>query len=683
MRPTTIALTLALGGAPALAAAVAAPAALAQGKPAFSVGQQVEILDAQENRWYQARVDKYDKKAAKYTVLILGLNEKAVVEEAKLRPQGGGEVVDLKFIEARNTFRMRRMELDKAMKGAAWNNPASAKEVRDLHAALSAMLADMQAKWPKENLAPAVDWVAKAKAEIDAKAGAAEGAAAAGAAAGDKAKTDADALAARYEPLSKAAQGCPREVSAELMVDRAEMLEALDFAAIDAMVAADAKAHPEVFKYYGSEEKGRYADLAYGGSKRPQFAAKGLEQVNTYYVKEIFQAKARLAAGEAELARAVSLALDAAQRLEEAQKAVRLAHAVKKCRPGTPGIDGLVAKAEARRKEIESAPPPAAPAPAAPSAPARPERTMDLSKISSGVELTFSTSADPAAPRATSFAPGASIYAHAKFPGPILNSTGLVVSEQTFFNLTFLRDGKNIGNAMVTVRFVHLQGEQGANRAGAIIVPVISDPAQDCRVYGNNCFNLMTWEDLSALPPGEHELVAVLEAQFPKVEGVPLAAAKVKIAVTPEGAAKWKGDIPALTKATADRGGEIVVVGLRAEGPKGWKISCQGDSVSTTTGAGKFEKKDFVSGLALLGKRGIDSYSPGNNSGTIYVKRGEGGYDITQGGKTLARILHDQTILDRDGKPWGKVTNEWEKVSGGSDLVTMVAGLYHWSDLLR
>jgi hypothetical protein len=84
----------------------------------------------------------------------------------------------------------------------------------------------------------------------------------------------------------------------------------------------------------------------------------------------------------------------------------------------------------------------------------------------------------------------------------------------------------------------------------------------------------------------------------------------------------------------------------------------------------------------VIGRRWSDSYQAGDGA-TFTVKRSEGGYDIKKGERLYARILHDQTILDREGKPWGKITNEFENVMGPNDLVELVGGLYHWSDLLK
>jgi hypothetical protein len=128
-------------------------------------------------------------------------------------------------------------------------------------------------------------------------------------------------------------------VSAEGLLRCVAQLEALDLVNLERRLAADAARFPTVFKYYGAEEKsGRYADLAWGGGSRPRFDHKGLEQVNTYYLPRIYEAKARLIGKEAELARGVTLAAEAATNLDEATEAVRLARAVAACQPNNPGL---------------------------------------------------------------------------------------------------------------------------------------------------------------------------------------------------------------------------------------------------------------------------------------------------------------------------------------------------------
>lgn len=683
MRPFVLGLTLALG---TLLASLPS-AALAQGKPKYRVAEKVEA-QAGDGRWYVATVQRV-KKPDEYLIYMEGFPKGSDTwfKEDKLRPTGGGEVVPVEYVRANFAVREKLAAYDAHWKQQSWGSPSWQEGVDRQLKEVGELVEQVAQKWPEEKMVPAMrEGVERRRSELAAKRAEGAGAAAGAEAEAAKQAEAATALEAHYKPIYEQARNIPFEVRAEDMVDRAELLEAMDLAAIAARVAADKQAFPEVFKYYGMQQKDRYADLEWGGQKRPTFAHKALEQVCTYYLPAIYEAKAKLTGKEAELARAVSLALEAARTVEDAQKAGRLARAVKTCQPAAPQIEELIARCAKREQEIASAPPPSKPAPVKPSAPTAPTRkALDPKQVDSGVELFFSTKAAPDSPPATSFGPGDFIYAHARFKGPITKVlANPVVSDTVAFPLYLYDDqsGAELDMPFLGVRSIHLFNESSAGGKGYLVIPIVSNPAEDCYVYANNTFNRSSWEKLAELPPGKHVIEARLESSAAKVDGIPLAVAKLEITISPEGNAKWKQNAPAVFDAIAQRGGEIVDLGLRAEGPGGWKIVCHEGRVSTGQRGGRFSGNDFVIGIWKAGQKASDHYTP-EGGVSLFVKRGEGGFQVLKQGKVLATFKHDQTILDRDGKAWGKVTNEWEKVTGVGDLLPMVAGLHHFSDLLR
>lgn len=683
MRPLVLSLTLALS---ALLGALSNPA-LAQAKPKYRVAEKVEV-QAEDGRWYAATVQRV-KKPDEYLVAMEGYPKGSDTwfKEEKVRPAGGSDVVPVEYVRANFAAREKFAAYDAHWKQQSWGSPSWQEGVDQRLKEMSELVEQIAQKWPEEKMVPAMrGGVERRTRELAAKRAELAGAAAGAQADAAKQAEAALALEAYYKPIYEQARNMPFEVRAEALLDRAELLEVMDLAAIAARVAADKQNFPEVFKYYGMQQKDRYADLEWGGQQRPTFAHKSLEQVCTYYLPAIYEAKAKLTGKEAELARAVSLALEAARTVEDAQKAGRLARAVKTCQPTAPEIDELIARCAKREQEIASAPPPTKPAPVKPSAPAAATRKpLDPKQVDSGVELFFSTKAAPDSPPVTSFAPGDFIYAHARFKGPITKVlANPVVSDTVAFPLYLYDDvsGAELDMPFLGIRTIHLFNESKADGKGYLVIPIVSNPAEDCYVYANNTFNRTSWEKLAELPPGKHVLEVRLESSAAKVDGIPLAVAKLEITTSPEGNEKWKQNAPAVFEALAQRGGEIVDLGLRAEGPGGWKIVCHEGRVSTSRRGGRFSGNDFVIGIWKAGHKASDNYTP-EGGVSLFVKRGEGGFQVLRQGKVLATFKHDQTILDRDGKVWGKVTNEWEKVTGVGDLLPMVAGLHHFSDLLR
>ncbi|MBX3469400.1 MAG: hypothetical protein KF878_21205 [Planctomycetes bacterium] len=318
----------------AVVAAAATPAAAQQARPKFNVGQQVE-MQSTDGRWYSGKVQRFDRRNATYLILVDGLRMEETVDESKLRAAGSGEVVPVEFLVAQLGVRQRAGALDQRLQQGGWGQADFEAEVTAKLEEIAAAVAQLEARWPQEDLAPFREYVASRRKHVaDNRKGAAAPAAGPGASADEAA-----ALAASYRPIFERLQNFPREVSAEGLLGCVAELEALDQANLDRRIAADAARFPAVFKYYGAEEKGgRYADLPWGGNARPRFEHKALEQLNEYYLPRIYEIKGRLRGKEAELARGVVLAAEAATTVDEANEAMRLARAVAACQPGNPGL---------------------------------------------------------------------------------------------------------------------------------------------------------------------------------------------------------------------------------------------------------------------------------------------------------------------------------------------------------
>jgi hypothetical protein len=659
-----------------------------QPTPKFRVAEKVEVL-TDDGRWYSATVQRI-KKPDEYLLSIEAFPKGSDTwfKEDKVRAAGGGEIVPVEYIRANFAAREKFAAYDAHLQQQSWNIPSWQEGLDQRLKEVGVVVVEIEKRWPSEKWASIFrEGFERRTSELAAARGSVASQSADATNSVDELAKASEKLKAYYEPLSRQARQIPMDVSAESMVNHATLLATLDFAAIDARVAQDKKASPEAFKYYGMEEKGRRADLEWGGQKRPAFSSKTHEQLSLYWLPAIYEAKAKLAGKEAELARAVQLLLDGSRVKEDARKALELARAVEVCKPATPGLAALIASCETRIQELnQGVSKPEVVASKAPASSSVSRKPIDVKKINSGVELYFSNQAAPGSKARTSFAAGDFIYAHARFKGPITQALiNPVVSDNVAFPLWLFRDdtGEELDIPFIGVRTVHLFNEASAGGKGYLVIPIVSNPAEDCFIYANNVFNQSSWEPISKLPPGTHVIEARLQSSAPKVDGVPLAVARLELTISPEGIEKWKNNSPAVFAALAERGGEIVDYGLRAEGPEGWKIVAYQGKVRSGNQGGRFSGNDFIVGIWKAGQKSSDGYTPEGGAPTYFVKRVEGGYAVQRQGKTLVTFKHNQTILDRNGKPWGKITNDWDKVNGVGDLLDMVAGLHHFGDLLK
>lgn len=660
---------------PAPAAASAAPAG-------YGNGAAVEAQQA-DGRWYAGRVYKVDKSAGTYMIRFDGLptGADAWLTADKLRPPGGGDVVDPAHLMSELQFRREFAELDAHAAKGQWTDSHWLSDLDRHLKTLREHLASHETRWPQANNAPIRGGLERRVAEY----------------AGKRPEVpapltpeEATALEEAYRPRYEAARQFPHEADASGLVGMAATLEALDLARFETRLAADRTRFPSFFKYYGMEEKGRYGDLPWGGNRRPDLGGPLAEKISTFYLPAIFEARAKLDRHPGGPAGAIEMAIQAGSEPEGAKAAVRLAKALMATRPGASGLAAALASAESHLAAVEKAQAERAAskaaAAAAPSAPAAKAKApvVDPSEITSGVTLSFSKRSTPGAPAETSFSAGDPIYLHAKFPGPILRSLkNPVITDQVHFVVYLDLGDTELDYTSASVRYVHIRAEAEAEigNAGYLTIPIASDPAQDCYVYGNNLFNRTTWQTLAGLPPGKHQLRIRLDSSAPVVEGVPLAMATLPLEITAAGIEAWKRQTPDLDKAFFARGGELVRTGRILEAGD-FKLVASPHAVRVGYRSGRFEGNDFYIGIFHAGKRMSDAYTPDGGM-SCFVRRGEGGYEVVRAGTVLARFGYDGTVSDRTGKPWGKVVNEWDQILGVGDLLPFVAGLVHFGTLLK
>ncbi|MEZ6185005.1 MAG: hypothetical protein R3F62_08355 [Planctomycetota bacterium] len=323
----------------------AAGGALAQQKPAFRNGQAVEA-QGPDGRWYAGKVWKVTPgNPPEYEIRFDGMPSDArqVLPEPKLRAPGGGPVVDPEAIKAVIAVKQLFQQVVAHGKQGQWQNERWNRDLDALTDRFEAGIKAIQERWPEEPLGNLPELPAKLRANTDLRrkeAGAAAEQAQAAAGVGA-------ALEAFYRGPYEAAKNFPATISPGTLKNQAETLEQLDLAAVLARIAEDAKAHPEVFAYYGMQNPQKYGDMPYGGQKRPQIADKDLDRVNRYYLPTIYEVKARLAGKDQELADAVPERLEGTKTLDEALAAVRLAKAIARCQPQNPHLPARLKEAQA------------------------------------------------------------------------------------------------------------------------------------------------------------------------------------------------------------------------------------------------------------------------------------------------------------------------------------------------
>lgn len=158
----------------------------------------------------------------------------------------------------------------------------------------------------------------------------------------------ADSMVKYYEGIYKAAGNLPYDINAASLAGQVSALESFDLVGAMKSIEEDSKLVPELFKYYGMENKqGKYADLAYGGRQKPLIKHQGLKKMLDFYIPKIYEAKARFVGKEDGLVGAVQKMIDESKTLDEAVRAQRLAKACLQIAPNHAGVQGMIAKTEA------------------------------------------------------------------------------------------------------------------------------------------------------------------------------------------------------------------------------------------------------------------------------------------------------------------------------------------------
>ena len=324
--------------------ALAAPLAEAQAKPAFRNGEQVEA-QGPDGRWYQAKVWKVKAGAPpQYELRFEGMPPSAALwlTEDKVRASGGGAVVDPECVKARLVAEGLFQQVVAHGKQGKWADAGWNKELDALTDRFEASVKAVQAKWPQEPLGRLATLPERLRANTALRRKEQASKPAPQAAAPDESV----ALEAFYRSAAQAADGVPYTVSADTMAGCKAVLEALDLGALEARIAADAQRFPEVFAYYGREDKGTYGDFKYGGPKAPAISDANLKRIHQFHLPKIYKTKARLSGQEQALADAVAVAMKKAKNVDEALYALGLARAVRACQPANPHIAARIKEAQ-------------------------------------------------------------------------------------------------------------------------------------------------------------------------------------------------------------------------------------------------------------------------------------------------------------------------------------------------
>ena len=322
--------------------------AVAEAKPKFRNGMSVEA-QGPDGRWYRAKVWKVKKGSPpQYELRFEGMPSSARqwLAEDKLRPSGGGAVVDPAAIKAVIDAKQQFQRVVAHGKQGKWTNERWNRDLDTLVNQLEAKVKAIQSKWPQEPLGnlPGLPAKLRANAELRRKE---HGAAQAAKSAQASQPGEGAQLEAAYRKAAKAADNFPYDLSPKNLVDYKASFEDLDLAATEARIAKDSARFPAVFAYYGREDPAKYGEMKYGGPKAPQIADKDLKRVHQFYLPKIFQIKARLKGKEQVLADTVSFAMKRGKSVDDALVAVQLGEAIRRCLPNNTGLEAQIKAAQA------------------------------------------------------------------------------------------------------------------------------------------------------------------------------------------------------------------------------------------------------------------------------------------------------------------------------------------------
>lgn len=266
-------------------------------------------------------------------ILVLGF---VLLLLAGTAPFATAATNDAAFQRADKSLRAKFKRLDTHMKQERYGQLRWEDQIKGMVKNTAFAIKDIEKRWPSHNTKPMWGGLQKRMKEIEAKSKAAAKA---------KAKTvkkktrsasptvsadakEAAAMEAFYRIPYKASNTIPRSMSASSIMKAVKQLEGFALLRITEQVEKDKRKYPAIFKYYGVENAKDYADLEYGGKKKPKVSDKNLKKVLEFYVPQIFEAKARLVGKEQTLADGIKLAIEKSKTVDDALHAVRLAKAV-------------------------------------------------------------------------------------------------------------------------------------------------------------------------------------------------------------------------------------------------------------------------------------------------------------------------------------------------------------------
>lgn len=147
-------------------------------------------------------------------------------------------------------------------------------------------------------------------------------------------------------------------------------------------------------------------------------------------------------------------------------------------------------------------------------------------------EIKFSKSSKNAE-NVSEFKSGEFIYVHLKFAQPLANI--LTIGEKP---TTLIAEYYNKGKMMDDEMFGFEAANVKKSKQSMVILPIISDTANDVNNYGKNLFSVRLPASLAKLPEGKHEIEFKLKSYEYKNGDEPLATGKFTLSVE-SGSTSW------------------------------------------------------------------------------------------------------------------------------------------------
>lgn len=162
----------------------------------------------------------------------------------------------------------------------------------------------------------------------------------------------------------------------------------------------------------------------------------------------------------------------------------------------------------------------------------------------------FSTSCDKNAPEQTNFKSNEFIFVHLRIESPFMSVLDLS-SPNVTFQLEYSENGKVIEYEDLGLESANFKGIQ---TPGYIVLPIISNPDDNCVSYKKNLFATYTPKAFEGLSVGKHTIECKVSCYNYKDGKVPFATSSFTLDVSADAKAWYKKNYDLAYKAMMDRG---------------------------------------------------------------------------------------------------------------------------------